>query len=89
MSLIDRLVYWLNTTDAPRFCPECGLPIEAERADRFDPKTGENVGEWYWRCSNPRLVVTLHADGWSVTNRGDDRHAWGKGMPRWFISAPE
>lgn len=88
-SVIDRIAHWLTTVSAPRFCPECGEQIEVQRADRFDGRTGENVGQWYWKCPSVDVIVCVHGDTVEITRYAGTHHAAGWGMPRWFVSAPE
>ena len=81
--LLQRLRDWL-LPDAPRWCPDCGEPVEVEDVGAFDPRTGERLGRWCWHC--PKVRMTHGADGWTMRQSGDHLHAYGYGRPRWHFA---
>lgn len=72
---------WL-LPDAPRYCPDCGRPIEVEDVGAFDPQTGERLSRWCWHCPGVRATYGS-ADGWTMRQSGDHIHVYGRGRPRW------
>jgi hypothetical protein len=76
------LAWLLGRIDHPRFCKDCGRPIDVVNDPDFDPKTGQPRDRWYWRC--PETHVTLFTGGGSrASSTGDFVHQWGRGRPGW------
>lgn len=78
MSLWSRIQDW---ADAPRFCRDCGRPIEVEDLEAFDEKTGETKERWVWHCPEVYAGGSPNQIVWSQS--GDVIHPYGHGRPRW------
>lgn len=70
--------------DGPRFCEECGEPLDVEQHPyRMDPATGEQVHKWVTSCPMASWSWSP-GDGASETWYGGHRHTVVFGLrPRW------
>ena len=80
MSIVSRILDWW---DDPRFCPDCGKPIDVEERQRYDGTTGDPRPLWVWHCPDVSMSVKSDGSVYAEQRRVDFVHAPGTGRPRW------